>query len=764
MIQKFSGTDRLYWTVELSQGGGLFGPFVNRNNAGGFLNLCMAASLGLLLYVTRPRDPDRTSQRRPDPSSSLTTRVVASLADHLPELANLTAVRLGLFAVSGLIVAAVLCTLSRGAFLAMTGGAAVTLLAVLATRRSGGAAIFVSLGVAGMLLLAWVGMTETVQRRLATILPAPEGGPHELIPHWQDALSAIPDFWLLGSGLGTYRFAYRPYERERSDVVFYHAENLYVETLLETGIIGLVLVIAAWVLVAAAAWDVTRVSDRTRGSPLAFAGIFLVASQAIHSTTDFGLYIPANAVWFAVLCGSLVGCATHERRNTRSTAWHRSRAARDTALPREEVLAGQRASGTRAPRLAAVLLPVGAVGLLLLAVIGALDSRNSIASARALRACRLFQRDAKQAGVSRAQKVERTIAELVQALPAVWSDAEIHQALAEFYVTRYRLEASDAWDGPANAPAGALPDSKADIQPSDQRAVKPNDVPDVGSVHDPLLLSARLQHLPESERDAARRSLEADPAVQRSLLPAVRHALWAREFCPLLPRVEMRLAELRFLLRSGDSDAVYLDRARLLAGPDAGLWFGAGLLDWYADRPDAAYRSWRRSLELSDRYQDPILAWSTSRLAPAEVPTRVLPDKPGVLLAAARYLYSSDDAVVERRQLFEKALTLLADQSRPLTGEELHLKVQLLRQLGQKELAFETCQAALAQEPRQVDCRFELADMLFQEGQIEQSLWQLEIVLDQAPGHGGASAQAVRRKIPQEGQRLPETRQRARRQ
>jgi thioredoxin-like negative regulator of GroEL len=164
---------------------------------------------------------------------------------------------------------------------------------------------------------------------------------------------------------------------------------------------------------------------------------------------------------------------------------------------------------------------------------------------------------------------------------------------------------------------------------------------------------------------------------------------------------------------------------------------------------------------LSDRYLDPILAWSASRLAPAEIPTRVLPEKPTALLAAARYLYPSDDAVAERRELFEKALNLLAAQTEPLTGEELHAKIQLLRQLGRKELALEVCQATLAEQPRLADCRFELADMLFQQGKLEQSLWQLEIVLDQSPAHTGASelSQVVRRKIAEEGQRRPEKRQ-----
>ena len=42
LAQKLTWNNRLYWTVPLRQSGGSFGPFVNQNNAGGYLNLCLA--------------------------------------------------------------------------------------------------------------------------------------------------------------------------------------------------------------------------------------------------------------------------------------------------------------------------------------------------------------------------------------------------------------------------------------------------------------------------------------------------------------------------------------------------------------------------------------------------------------------------------------------------------------------------------------------------------------------------------------------------
>lgn len=701
IIQWISGTHRIYWIVELSQGGVPFGPFVNRNNAGGFLNLCLAAALGLLFGIAQPRrrrGAHRHLDMPPWVGDGLIRRWLGPLAD-------LSAVRLGLFATTGLMVASVLCTLSRGAFLAMVGGAAAVLVASFAMKRSRGAAVLAALGVSAVLLIAWAGTSDAVQRRLATLFPDSETKTHPLFPHWQDSLAAVPDFWPLGSGMGTYRFVYRVYERDQQsgNLVFYHAENLYLETLLEMGIVGLGLVLAALATTSVAAWKVARTAGGEYASPLAFGGVFLVASQAIHSAADFGLYVPANALWFAVLCGSLVGRAMLVRR-LRAAETHE----------------------TSRPRFAAVLLPTGAAGLLLLNVLGALDVAGAIGPTNALRDWRLAPKETVE---TTAQQVESTIAAIHKGLPGVWTDAEMHQALAEMYLLRYRIE--------AEAALRSLDDAE------------PTDLPAPESTADPLLLSAKLHGLPDSEREEARRTLDADLTVQRNLLPAARHSLLARQFCPLLPRIEIHLAELCFLMRSGDSDAVYLDRARLLAPSDAAIWFGAGLLDWHARRPEAACRSWRHSLELSDSYLVPILDLCGTNLSSARISAELLPDRPAILLAAAKHLYPGDDAVAERRPFLEKASGLLASESAPLSGEELWVKASLSRQLGDREAALDAYRAALAHQPRQVEWRYEYAACLFDQEQLQQALSQVEIVLDLSPGHAKARqlSKLVRRAI-----------------
>jgi len=43
LVQQLTWNGRLFWQVPLEQGGEPFGPFVDRNHAGGFLTLCLAA-------------------------------------------------------------------------------------------------------------------------------------------------------------------------------------------------------------------------------------------------------------------------------------------------------------------------------------------------------------------------------------------------------------------------------------------------------------------------------------------------------------------------------------------------------------------------------------------------------------------------------------------------------------------------------------------------------------------------------------------------
>ncbi len=51
VVQALTFNNKLYWTMPLEDGGLPFAGFVNRNHAGAYLNLCVAASLALLFWA-----------------------------------------------------------------------------------------------------------------------------------------------------------------------------------------------------------------------------------------------------------------------------------------------------------------------------------------------------------------------------------------------------------------------------------------------------------------------------------------------------------------------------------------------------------------------------------------------------------------------------------------------------------------------------------------------------------------------------------------
>ncbi|MGQ9574457.1 MAG: O-antigen ligase family protein [Thermoguttaceae bacterium] len=111
---------------------------------------------------------------------------------------------------------------------------------------------------------------------------------------WAAAAKAIPDFWPAGSGVGTLAQVYPMYTDFAPDppVTYTHAENSYLQVAVETGLPGLMLVLAG---VGLCGFWCTRGLRRAR-SPrhLVCAGAVAagLAASAVHAAVDFTWYVP----------------------------------------------------------------------------------------------------------------------------------------------------------------------------------------------------------------------------------------------------------------------------------------------------------------------------------------------------------------------------------------------------------------------------------------------------------------------------------------
>lgn len=123
---------------------------------------------------------------------------------------------------------------------------------------------------------------------------------------WSQAAGALRSFVLVGSGLGTFPRLFPAFRVGGEGVLLDHAHNDLLEYAVETGVAGLLLLLASALLLRRAArgrWVVPGPAAFLRGAALGS-----VAVIALHSLTDFNLAIPSNALTAAALLGLAIGC------------------------------------------------------------------------------------------------------------------------------------------------------------------------------------------------------------------------------------------------------------------------------------------------------------------------------------------------------------------------------------------------------------------------------------------------------------------------
>jgi len=314
VAQKLGWNGKILWVYELLYGGKPFGPFVNRNNGAGFLVLTLAGPMFFLskqfLRATRKRSqreslpPDNmlTGRKRKGKGLLKPIQFVFSL------LANLEARHLyGLSALVAIVVGVFL-SLSRGGSVSVAVALAAGILTLMIANRwavfLAGIVIAATIGIA-----VWTEQADVVQQKLTSIAEVDELSAPRLL-HWKDALPYYKAHWLLGSGLGTYRYEYPVYQQEQFQGKFAHAENVYLETLAELGMPGiaaLCLTLLALFYASIKLFLQKSSEDRALGVAAITALVGLMAASCL----DFGIYQPANFILASILFGAVIGRASH---------------------------------------------------------------------------------------------------------------------------------------------------------------------------------------------------------------------------------------------------------------------------------------------------------------------------------------------------------------------------------------------------------------------------------------------------------------------
>ncbi len=289
MGQDLVGNGMIYWCIRSPHGTSLSGPFVNHSHYAQFMNLSMGAALGLLCMEVH----------QVFGHCRLTPVVVA---DYLSSPAG----RLlwGLVAVIVLGMATVFASLSRGGIVSLLIAGAFTAL-VLGSRRSlrGSGWVIILLALGAFICVLYIGF-DTVYDRLGTLsdLNRAEGGRWQIL---RDVAVAWTRFPLMGTGLGTHEVVYPMFDRSTAVTLASHAENEYAQAAEEMGAVGFLALLGVGIVV----WRCYARAIRAGETPVQSAAYglgFGLLAILIHSLSDFGQHVPANAFLSAIVCALLI--------------------------------------------------------------------------------------------------------------------------------------------------------------------------------------------------------------------------------------------------------------------------------------------------------------------------------------------------------------------------------------------------------------------------------------------------------------------------
>ena len=270
-----------------------FGPFVSKNHFAGYVGMTALLALGLAVSLaSRGRGREWTTRWR---ATGVVLALVAALAMAL----------------------GVLVSLSRGGAISLAVGA----LAFVAFRmrprdseqRIGPLvpSLAVAAALATILLLV---LPPQAHERLRSMT-----GTSFRLDTWRDTLRMASSSPWVGQGLGSFEDAYPRFKRSHGELRVEHAENDYLETLAEVGLIGLALAFAALLLCGTRVLGARTSSRVRRLGAGALAGLVALLT---HSALDFNLRVPSNAILAAFLA-SVVAAGAPLRS---ASAW-RTRAA-----------------------------------------------------------------------------------------------------------------------------------------------------------------------------------------------------------------------------------------------------------------------------------------------------------------------------------------------------------------------------------------------------------------------------------------------------
>ncbi len=278
-------------------GNSVSGTYVNRNHFAGLMEVTIPAAIGLLLA--------RSNMRY---GRGWREALRSSMDFVLKDTGWVSFCLLIMFT-------ALILSSSRGgvAALVFSVGLAVALAVLFHGRRAAESRVPFKLGVLAIVGVAWLGAGGIVEKLGNVGLANNRADIREAL------YAMVADFWLTGSGAGSFQWVFPAYKTEALGGGYYeHAHNDFLELLAEQGAIGFALAGAAICILM---FKIVSAYLR-RNDPLMRGALFFTlcgaTSLLVHGLVDFNLTVPANAALFFVLLGVGLAAANMNQRGNGS--------------------------------------------------------------------------------------------------------------------------------------------------------------------------------------------------------------------------------------------------------------------------------------------------------------------------------------------------------------------------------------------------------------------------------------------------------------
>lgn len=705
ILQAVSWNGELFWQYELVQGGRAFGSFVNRNNGAGFLVMALC---GAIFFATEPllAKKDREDLEfaeviaRPVRKRSMFRKWVTG------SLAKLETKHLYVALAIATIMLGVLMSLSRGGILAMAAVLLLTLLFLVRTNR-----IFVScvaiLLIAGMIGgVVYLEQADDLAGRFGEMMALDlESTPR--IAHWKDMWPVAVDSYF-GTGAGTYRYFSPEFQSFEFDRVYAHAENVYLETLVEMGYLGVGLILLAVLCCLGASWFLLRQEAYTDRA-LGLFGLTAIGAVCLTAIFDFGLYQPANAILFAVSMGMVTS---------------RASMLRNAVGDNEENPSLARSIKSGFGYICWVAIVVAAIWACYF-FYGAESLRwvkRQVALVREHKDPKDFR--------LRKKNISKMESALATAAAICDDNAEVKFYQAEVAILQYQKEKANALS------ETVLEEIEAAKGDEIARAFWESYTPDKIWTSTELMSVNREVMSALRNADVEEANLLKQEQEVQWLKQAHSDLLAAESLSSGLPQTKLRLAQLAPLVSDSTEVATLIDQQdRWLTGlldrpyPSAQWLFDVGLLRLNAGQHAAAAELWGRCLrkEASRAFERPVVELSMVELPMQPFFEEVLPQNPDVLIRVARNYFRDPQLLVPKRLLLIHTENVIQGLRNELTEVDYHYYLaETLRLADQYKPAIENYQLALELEPHQAVWRFELAKCLQQVGKYDEAIKQLQ--------------------------------------